>query len=90
MKKPISISELRSNIYLLMGHVARSGEPLFIERDGVLLRVARVSTQKSLRKRRTNIFARIKAAQLTPILRGDPDSLVGVSWASEWEPDDPS
>ena len=91
MKKAISVSDLRANIYAFTSKVAQTGIPLLIERDGVILRIERQTGGASMAKKGTsNLWKRIRAAKLKPVLNCAPEDLIDTSWTAEWNPDDPS
>jgi antitoxin (DNA-binding transcriptional repressor) of toxin-antitoxin stability system len=71
----ITASELRANIYRLLDQVARTGEPIEIERDGQLLRIVAVAVPRKLDRlvRRDAVV-------------GDPTDLVHMDWSDEWRP----
>jgi antitoxin (DNA-binding transcriptional repressor) of toxin-antitoxin stability system len=71
----VTASELRANIYRLLDRVARTGEPLEIEREGQLLRIVAVNGPRKLDRlvRRDAVV-------------GDPNDLVHMDWSDEWRP----
>lgn len=71
----ITASELRANIYRLLDQVAKTGEPIEIERDGRLLRIVAVAPPR-----------RLERLVRRDIILGDPNDLVHMDWSSEWRP----
>jgi hypothetical protein len=71
-------SRLRANLYRLLGHVLRTGEPIEIDRKG----------------KKLLIVAKEKPAKLNNLVRrevivGDPNDLVHLDWSEEWRGDLP-
>jgi hypothetical protein len=76
---PVSASKLRADVYRLLDQVIETGEPLEIERRGVILRIVgppRASWIDRLPRR-------------DGVVVGDPESLVHHDWSSEWSPELP-
>jgi hypothetical protein len=71
-------SRLRANLYRLLDHVLRTGEPIEIDRGGKKLLI--VSKEKPARL--TNLVRR-------EVIVGDPEDLVHVDWSKEWRGDLP-
>lgn len=74
---PITASQLRADVYRLLDQAIATGEPLEIERNGVVLRLVPPQPRHWLDRlpRREGVVA------------GDPESLVHVDWTDSWEPD---
>lgn len=73
---PISASELRADIYKLLDEVIETGEPLEVERKGVVLRIAPVERRSRLERVKGN----------PDLIVGDPDELVHMDWSGYWRP----
>lgn len=71
----VTASQLRADIYNLLDRVV-AGEPLEIERGGVVLRVVGPRSHDWLDRlpRREGVVV------------GDPDDLVAMDWSGAWEP----
>lgn len=74
---PISASELRADIYKLLDEVIETGEPLEVERKGVVLRIAPVDRGSRLEHVRGN----------PGLIVGDPDELTHMDWSGHWHPE---
>lgn len=69
MKK--TATDLRAHLYEVLDHVARTGEPVLVVRDGVELSIARTEKPR----------ARRKAPRTLPnLIVGDPDALIHSEW----------
>lgn len=69
-------SQLRQNIYRLIDRVLETGEPLEIHRKGRRLRLVPDEAGSN----------RLAAIHTNPdVVVGDPEALVSVDWAGEWE-----
>ncbi len=75
----ITASQLRANVYNLIDQVIETGEPLEIERKGVVVRLVPSAPVNKLDR-------------LTPMpgltIDGDIDDLIYIDWSSHWSPDD--
>lgn len=73
----VTPSRLRADIYNLIDRVIETGEPLEIERRGVIVRLVppRAATWLDGLQRRTGVVS------------GDPEDLVHVDWSDQWSPD---
>lgn len=72
----ISLTELRPHIFRYIDQILKTGEPLYIKRNGKLLKVCLddqtyFSLEQCLRKNHA-------------ITQGDPEELVHMSWDFEW------
>ena len=73
-------TDLRAHLYEVLDHVARTGQPVEITRNGVELAIVRRDeVPKKKRKPRT----------LPNLIVGDPDDLVHIDWSSSWSRDLP-
>ena len=72
----VSPSALRKDLYNLLDRVIETGEPLEIDRNGVIVRLVppRLGWLHRLQRRPS-------------IVRGDPEDLVEIDWSSEWSPE---
>jgi prevent-host-death family protein len=70
---PITVTELRTNIYNLLDEVLTTGLPLEIRKGNRTLRIVPVEKVDKLH----NLIARPQAIQ------GDPDALVDLGWEDE-------
>src|SRR6266446_8312986 len=66
-------SRLRANLYRLLDHVLRTGEPIEIDRGGKKLLIV----PKEKQTRLNNLVRR-------DIIVGDPEDLVHLDWSKEW------
>jgi hypothetical protein len=71
-------SRLRANLYRLLDHVLRTGEPIEIDRGGKKLLIVPKKKQAKL----NNLVRR-------DIIAGDPEDLVHLDWSKEWRGDLP-
>lgn len=74
----ISASQLRADVYNLIDHVIETGEPLEIERKGVVVRLVPSVPMNKLDR-------------LTPmpgLTVVDPETLVDIDWSDCWSPED--
>ena len=75
----VSASALRADIYRLLDRVIETGEPLEIDRNGVILRV--------VGPMRTSWLDRLPRRD--DVIVGDPEDLVDTDWSGEWSPELP-
>jgi len=69
----ITASKLRENVYRILDEAIETGNPVEIERKGVILRIVpEVRQSKISRLKKRDIFV------------GDPDDIIGMDWLSEW------
>jgi hypothetical protein len=66
-----SATDLRAHLYEVLDHVARTGQPVTVERRGVELSIVR----KEPRPKRKS-----KARTLPNLIVGDPDALIHMEW----------
>jgi len=66
-----SATDLRAHLYEVLDHVARTGEPVEINRGGVALRIVRAEAPRKTRK---------KPRTLRDLIVGDPDDLIHMEW----------
>ena len=72
----VTVPQLRANIYELIDQVIETGEPLEIDRNGVVVRLMPPVRQSWLdRLPRRDVVA------------GDADDLPDIHWSGEWTPD---
>lgn len=73
---PMSLTELRANLYKIVDQIIMTGIPVEIQRNGHMLKI--ISTDE-------NIPSRLNRLQpKTDVIIGDPESLVHSEWLSEW------
>lgn len=70
----LSASALRANVYRLLDRVIETGEPLEIERNGVVLRI--------VGPRPGSWIDRLPRRE--DVVRGDPEDLVSMDWSDQW------
>ncbi len=75
---PITASQLRADVYRLLDRVIETGEPLEIERNGVVLRL--------VPPRPTHWLDRMPRRE---VVVGDPEALAEVEWSGSWSPELP-
>jgi antitoxin (DNA-binding transcriptional repressor) of toxin-antitoxin stability system len=66
-----SATDLRAHLYEVLDQVARTGQPVTVERRGVELSIVRTDSRP---KRRP------KARMLPKLIVGDPDALIHMEW----------
>lgn len=74
---PITASQLRADVYRLLDRAIETGEPLEIERNGVVLRLVPPPT-------RPHWFDRLPRRD---IIVGDPEEIVHIDWSAYWNPE---
>lgn len=72
----MSDSKFRQNVYRALDRVLETGEPLDVERNGKLVRIAAIDPPKKL--------DRLKRRE--GVLLCDPEDIVHVDWSREWRP----
>lgn len=70
-----SATELRAQLYDLLDHVAKTGEPVRVTRHGVELCIVRKDAVAAKAKRRKRT--------LPDLVVGDPDDLVHIEWRND-------
>lgn len=78
MTAEVNATQFRANVYKLLDHVLRTGEPLEIVRHGRRLRVIAAGPEKG--------FSLDKLEPHPGAIIGDPDDLIHMDWSSEWKP----
>jgi prevent-host-death family protein len=75
----VTASQLRADVYNLLDRVIETGEPLEIERNGVVVRIVPPRARDWLDRlpRRAGVVV------------GDPEDLVELDWSELWSPDLP-
>jgi len=74
----ITPTALRRDLHRLLDQVIATGEPLEIDRDGVIVRLVPP-------ERRDNWLDRLPRRE--PVIVGDPNDIIEVDWSSTWDPD---
>jgi antitoxin (DNA-binding transcriptional repressor) of toxin-antitoxin stability system len=64
-------TDLRAHLYELLDHVAKTGRPIEVMRNGVQLAIVR--TERAPKKKKA-------PRTLRKLIVGDPDALVHVKW----------
>jgi len=77
MKKRISATHLRNDIYNILDGILRTGESVVIERKGKTLKI---QPEKRVSK--------LAALEDHGCMVEDPEYYVHLDWSSEWNPDD--
>jgi len=72
---PVTASQLRQDVYQLLDRVLETGEPLEIVRKGRTLRLIADPLKPRLDLIRPDV----------DLIVGDPEDLVGLGWAEEWD-----
>ena len=75
LKKPMSPTQLRTDIYQVLDQVLETGVPVIVQRAGRLLKILPVRDDEA----KLVIVKR-------DVLRGDPEDLVHMDWSGSWEP----
>lgn len=71
----ISATKLRANIYKVLDAAIETGEPVEVERKGVVLRI--------VPPRRKRDLSKVPKRQC---IVGDPEELVHMDWSEHWKP----
>ena len=72
---PVTLTELRNNVYKVFDRIARGEGPVRIERHGTVIVIQREESPSRL--------ARLQEPT-TKAYVGDSDEVIGMSWANEW------
>ncbi len=80
MRKRLTASHLRQNIYRILDEVIQTGIPVEIERKGRVLRIETKAPDKG-------VFENLLPHPGS--IAGDADDLVHLDWSREWKPDLP-
>lgn len=72
----VTASQLRADVYRLLDRAIETGEPLEIERNGVILRIVPPAPRHWL-----------DALPRRPVT-DDPEGLVSVDWSGSWSGDE--
>jgi antitoxin (DNA-binding transcriptional repressor) of toxin-antitoxin stability system len=75
----VTASQLRADIYNLLDRVIETGEPLEIERNGVVVRLVAPRGRSWLDR----------LPRREGVVTGDPEDLVELDWSELWNPDLP-
>lgn len=75
-----SATDLRAHLYEVLDHVARTGEPVELTRNGVELCIVR-------KRKKTAPRRPVAPRVLRDLIVGDPASLVHVEWPWAEEPE---
>jgi len=75
----ITATELRQNVYKLLDSVVKTGVPLEVERNGVILKIIAEQPQDKLKN--------IKP--IANLIKGSPESLDHIDWSEAWHNDLP-
>lgn len=78
---PISVTQLRANIYNIVDEIISTGSPVDIERGGVTLRMMAISgKQASNTKKLDRLISR------PDVMVNPPEDYVHIDWSHEWKP----
>lgn len=72
----LTASQLRANVYRLLDQAIETGQPIEIQRKGVIVRLVPPV--------RPDRLARL--VRRDDVINGDPDDLVEIDWSSSWDP----
>ncbi len=82
MKKRLTASKLRENVYRILDRVSETGEAVEILRNGKVLHIVPGEpVRESERPRSSKLEKLVKRS----IISGDPEDLVHLDWSSEWK-----
>lgn len=70
----LTASKLRTDIFNILDTIIETGEPVEIERNGVILKI--VATSKK--------FGKLEKLKKRKITDEDSDSFTHIDWSSEW------
>jgi len=73
----MSATQLRANVYKVLDEAIATGQPVEIERKGVVLQLVPPPKKK-------NIF---KFPPEPSCIIGDPEDIVHIDWSEYWNPD---
>jgi len=73
---PITASQLRADVYNLLDRAISTGEPIEVERNGVIVRL--------VPPRRVDVIDRLPRRNA---IVGDPEAVVHIDWSACWNPD---
>jgi antitoxin (DNA-binding transcriptional repressor) of toxin-antitoxin stability system len=77
----ISVTQLRANIYNIVDEIIKAGQPVDIERHGIMLRIMRVSAEYPLTVKKLDRLISRKE-----VMVGIPEDYVHTDWSHEWKP----
>jgi hypothetical protein len=69
----IKATQLRQNLYKLLDNILETGQPLEIERNGKILRIAP-----------TEPTSKFDLLEKHNTIRGKPEDLLGLDWSELW------
>ena len=72
----ISATKLRANIYKVLDEAIETGEPVEVERKGVVLQIVPPRKKRDLSK----------LPKPRKIIVGDPEDIVHMDWSEYWKP----
>lgn len=75
----VTASQLRADVYNLLDRVIETGEPLEIERNGVVVRLVAPRPRSWLDR----------LPRREGVVTGDAEDLVDLDWSGLWDPDLP-
>ena len=76
----VSVTKLRKELFKLMDQIAQSGEPVFVERNGIKIKISRDESSEISK------FDRIKEFQGESVLKCPIEEIENIEWDSVWEP----
>ena len=77
MRRKVTATELRKNIYKLLDDVLQSNIPLEVERKGKKIIISPAERSSKIDGLRPH----------PDCVVGDPEDLVHIDWSGEWSPD---
>ncbi len=72
----MTITTLRKDIYRIFNEIAKTGNPVEINRNGVTIKIIREELPGRLE--------RLKNPP-TKVCKGNSDDLISIDWSSEWK-----
>ena len=76
----VSVTKLRKELFKLMDQIAQSGEPVFVDRNGIRIKISRDESSEISK------FDRIKEFQGESVLKCPIEEIENIEWDSVWEP----
>lgn len=76
----VSVTKLRKELFKLMDQIAQSGEPVFVDRNGIRIKISRDESSEISK------FDRIKKFHGESVLKCPIEEIENIEWDSVWEP----
>ena len=77
---PITVTELRADIYNIMDNILKTGQPIEIERSGRKLRIVPYENRHQAAGKLSQLILRPEA------ITGSPEDFTHIDWSHEWHP----